>query len=378
MNKIDGKPVIYHTIKKIYDLCPEAIVRVAAPAFDRDGELEFLREDFKGKAFDISYSHNESPLKRMLHVTKGLSNDSYFVRVDGLNKWFQSKPMRDVLLSKDDGPYDCLKFADDYPVQLTFQKYRVGGIRKVFEMQPDDTFHVHPQYFMALHSDTFVVQTHTAYDEVSDTYLKACRDEAKQVYVEPRLEVNEKKIAAGDQLTFHYKLAEKYVQEGDHVLDIACGEGYGTNIISKRARSIIGGDVDAGAVEKANRINKQSDNTQFRVLDVTKTNLPENHFDVCLSMETIEHVDADLMLGELQRILKPKGRLILSTPQNSMGHIPVTAEHRVEYSYAELKALVEKYFVVEKFIAIKRGCVIVDGDEIGNNSFVVLRNSLTP
>jgi SAM-dependent methyltransferase len=42
---------------------------------------------------------------------------------------------------------------------------------------------------------------------------------------------------------------------------------------------------------------------------------PDGHFDVVLSLEGIEHIDGqETFLRELRRVLKPGGRLILSTP----------------------------------------------------------------
>lgn len=43
MYEIDGKPAIYHTIKRIYDNFQYCSVIVIAPEFDKDEELEFLK-----------------------------------------------------------------------------------------------------------------------------------------------------------------------------------------------------------------------------------------------------------------------------------------------------------------------------------------------
>ncbi len=40
--------------------------------------------------------------------------------------------------------------------------------------------------------------------------------------------------------------------EGKDVLDIACGEGYGSALLGSRARSVIGVDADDRAVQHAN------------------------------------------------------------------------------------------------------------------------------
>jgi 2-polyprenyl-3-methyl-5-hydroxy-6-metoxy-1,4-benzoquinol methylase len=45
-------------------------------------------------------------------------------------------------------------------------------------------------------------------------------------------------------LSFHYTLAIDFRNENDKILDIACGLGYGTNIIYQKSKNVVGADID--------------------------------------------------------------------------------------------------------------------------------------
>ena len=81
------------------------------------------------------------------------------------------------------------------------------------------------------------------------------------------------------------------------------------------------------------------------------------------------------MLREMSRILKPDGKLILSTPQNSHGHIPIHPHHHIEHSLESLLELTEKYFVTEQVIGFKAGTIYFEDDPIGTNTMLVLNKN---
>jgi hypothetical protein len=65
---------------------------------------------------------------------------------------------------------------------------------------------------------------------------------------------------------------------------------------------------------------------------------------------------------------------LLSTPQNSLGHIPINAQHNHEYSLEEIRNITSKYFRIQEIIGIKQGCIIHEGDYKATNTFLVLIN----
>jgi 2-polyprenyl-3-methyl-5-hydroxy-6-metoxy-1,4-benzoquinol methylase len=101
---------------------------------------------------------------------------------------------------------------------------------------------------------------------------------------------------------------------GKDVLDIACGEGYGSALISAHAKQVWGVDLSAEAVAHA-QATYQAENLQFLVGSCTEIPLSDNSIDVAISFETIEHLsEHDRMMQELRRVLRPNGVLIISSP----------------------------------------------------------------
>lgn len=139
------------------------------------------------------------------------------------------------------------------------------------------------------------------------------------------MEITMKKKWTGERLETHifsrdtidhlhrYSIASNYI-ENKIVLDIASGEGYGTNLLSKKAKSVYGVDIDEITVSKAKQ-KYQADNLEYLVGSTDAIPLETNSVDVVISFETIEHHDKhNEMLTEIKRVLKPEGILIISTP----------------------------------------------------------------
>ena len=99
---------------------------------------------------------------------------------------------------------------------------------------------------------------------------------------------------------------------GKRVLDVACGEGYGTALLARTAREATGVDVSPAAIEHAKAT---YGNARFLCAPCTKLPLGDASIDVVVSFETIEHIDEQApFLDEIARVLAPGGVLILSCP----------------------------------------------------------------
>jgi GT2 family glycosyltransferase/SAM-dependent methyltransferase len=135
---------------------------------------------------------------------------------------------------------------------------------------------------------------------------------------------------------------------GKSVLDIACGEGYGSAMLAETAASVIGMDISEEAVAHASSAYAGRPRLEYRLGNAAEIPLPENCVDVVVSFETIEHHDRHQeMIDELRRVLKPDGILVISSPNRPV--YSIKAGHHNEYhvkelDFAEFDAVVRSRF----------------------------------
>ena len=75
--------------------------------------------------------------------------------------------------------------------------------------------------------------------------------------------------------------------ENKFVLDIACGVGWGTELLAQKAKFVIGVDVDAPSIEYAKK-EYIGDNFRFVQGSILTIPFPDQLFDVVNSIETFE------------------------------------------------------------------------------------------
>jgi SAM-dependent methyltransferase len=133
---------------------------------------------------------------------------------------------------------------------------------------------------------------------------------------------------------------------GLEVVDMACGEGYGSDVLSKRAARVTGVDANPEAHEHA-RLRYRRGNLQFKRDMVETYSQP---CDAIVFLQTIEHVqDPQAVLEHLRSLLRPGGVAYVSTP-NVLTLAPKGAErsgnpwHVKEYRADEFRALCQSVF----------------------------------
>ncbi len=146
---------------------------------------------------------------------------------------------------------------------------------------------------------------------------------------------------------FHrYAMVLELAREKD-VLDIACGEGYGTAALALVARSAVGVDRDAESVRHA-AARYMAMNVGFRTGDCTQIPAGDASFDLAVSFETIEHLnEQERMLGELKRVLRPNGVLVISSPNKlvySDGRSFQNPFHERELYFHEFRDMLRSFF----------------------------------
>ena len=144
---------------------------------------------------------------------------------------------------------------------------------------------------------------------------------------------------------------------GKRVLDIACGEGYGSALLARTAASVTGVDISAEAIAHARRTYAGVGNLRYAEGSCTAIPLGDASVDFAVSFETIEHIHEQAeFLAELARVLAPDGVLLLSSPDKAeyTDKTGVTNEFHVRELYRdELEALVGARFPHLRWFAQK-------------------------
>ena len=102
---------------------------------------------------------------------------------------------------------------------------------------------------------------------------------------------------------------------GKRVLDVACGEGYGSATLARVAAHVTGVDVSDNAIAHAREAYTDRANLAFTHASCTRLPMPDASFDVVVSFETLEHIEGqEAFLDEVARVLAPGGVFVLSCP----------------------------------------------------------------
>jgi len=134
---------------------------------------------------------------------------------------------------------------------------------------------------------------------------------------------------------------ETKIKENDKVLDVGCGLTEFLHEIKKR-KKIEGYGIDYSrfAIEKAKSLYPE---IKWIVGDAYNTKLEDNFFDIAIGSEIIEHLERpDLLIKEMNRVVKNGGYIVLSTP-----HIKGYKYHIWVFNDDDVKKMLEPYGKVE-------------------------------
>lgn len=146
-----------------------------------------------------------------------------------------------------------------------------------------------------------------------------------------------------------YKFVAKMLGNRGRVLEIGCGDGFGTTLVADVAENVVAIDLEPSTLETRSRNRVLDARVEFRAHDMVAAPIAER-FDAAFSLDVIEHIPAEIeghFYGNIAASLGPRGMCIIGTPNK-------TAEAwQSEYSrrdhinlktFDQLRSDMEKYF----------------------------------
>lgn len=145
---------------------------------------------------------------------------------------------------------------------------------------------------------------------------------------------------------FAYQDFARRLPPGARVLDLACGEGYGAQILADAGHVVVALDLEADVVCAASGRYRSP---RFVAGDAVRLPFADGAFDAVGALQTIEHLPAAApFLAECARVLRDDGVCYLTTPNIAM--LPATASkefnpwHLRDFTPGELASELAPFF----------------------------------
>lgn len=134
------------------------------------------------------------------------------------------------------------------------------------------------------------------------------------------------------------------------IIDLGCGDGVLTYQLFKYKAESYGVDLSEDAIQFARqKHNSLGSNARFFIESCTDTHFEDGYFDAAISSDVIEHLNnPGELLIEIQRLLKPNGVAIISTPIRFTEY-PLDTLHTIEWFKDEFQTLIKNTFTQAAF-----------------------------
>jgi cyclopropane fatty-acyl-phospholipid synthase-like methyltransferase len=146
------------------------------------------------------------------------------------------------------------------------------------------------------------------------------------------------------------KFVAKMLSGKQRVLEVGCGDAFGSRLVLQEVGSLCAVDFDPVFVRDANERMDERWKFECRVHDIVSGPVSDGAFDAAYTLDVIEHIpqkNEDAFIGNIARSLEDQGVLIVGTPSvqsqvyaseySKQGHINCK-DHK------QLKELLLKYF----------------------------------
>lgn len=119
-----------------------------------------------------------------------------------------------------------------------------------------------------------------------------------------------------ERMCNRYYWARPFIADCD-VLEAACGAGQGLGYLARHARSVVGGDISAEVMSRAQCT--YGGKIELKVFDAASIPWPDQSFDALLLFEAIYYLpDVEAFFHEARRVLRPGGHLLIATANKDL------------------------------------------------------------
>lgn len=146
-----------------------------------------------------------------------------------------------------------------------------------------------------------------------------------------------------------YKFVAKMLEGSKSVLEVGCGDAFGSRIVAQAVQRLTAIDFDPSFVESARAIMSPRWPIEIRQQDVTRGPV-EGSFDAVYALDVLEHIPAEKeapFLSNMMAGLHENGTMIIGMPSiqsQAYGSSHSRAGHINCKDQKQLKSLMQKYF----------------------------------
>ncbi len=281
--------------------------------------------------------------RRIKAAQKSIGNEDFAVRVLAIWKHLDLSFVDRLVDRIQQGNCDAVLAPRDFDITFAADVATLEALERIADL-PGDSQEImrarfNPWGYMDMHPESFRVE----YLEPAPLYDLRKREEL----LSSRRCHPENEFFGRDYAGSRYHFLNPIIPKGKKILDIACGSGAGSHLLSNGAEFVLGVDYLHGYIDLARQRYPEGPRLQFSVGD-GQDFLYQNRegwFDVAISLHTLEHVPDDRkMLANLHRNLRPGGLLVVEVPILSARPLgmPINPYHLREYRAEEFLAMVKE------------------------------------
>ena len=293
---------------------------------------------------NVFFGSNYNVAERIYNASKNFEPD-IVVRVL-LRRFYIDMDLINSLILKLQEGYDYINLDNNIYSEVAADVCTFPALQHVVELikeLPNDyksnSFRFNPWRFMEVNSN-FKIFKFSYEKKWNDEKIKFIQEKMKNLMKEE----DEAQAVDSNEPINRYRFISQFIEKTDSVLDLACGKGGGTEIISDYAKEVYGIDYDKKYIINA-KLKFSKPNLKFILGSDELLEEFEEQFDKVISTHTMEHVSDDqLFLKRIRNSLKPNGKLILEVPRLFPYPIgkPLWPHHKREYEKDSLEKLIRK------------------------------------